>query len=254
MKLPSELVLLATVHGGIPIQNGEAKTFVVPEGFTITRVMATRPGICNVTSEAQVDTLVKTMNTNPEETFETMKITQAQVLKSITQQLKGDDPNNELLKQYIRSRIGSPTFKIFKSGDTMLDKTFVRNPDESMYKAFDFKLNVINMPGIPDLFDLFYFGTSGPAAKTRSKHDGAGVDLSMLVYALISKGVTDLTLYDLTCSSFMGDVPTTERDERRVRRDILQKGMGTRNRKKKTKRRSTRKRTSSKWTSNLRRQ
>lgn len=245
LKLPTELVLLATVHGGVPIENGNVKTFQVPQGFTITRIMLTRPGICNVTSEYQVDEVVKTMNISPQKTVETLKTTQAEVLKSITQQLKGENENNELFKQYIRSRITTPTRKVFKSGDTMINKIFIRDASESINKAFDFKLNAINVQGIPDIFDFIYFGTSGPAVKTRSKFHGLQIDLSTLIESLMSYGVTSLILYDLTCSSFMSNTPMTERQEREVRRYIVQQGWGkkrTRRLKKKTKTRRARNR------------
>lgn len=243
LKLPSELVVLATVHGGLTVENGQVKTFVVPEGFTITRVMATRPGICNVTSEEQIDTVVTTMGFSPQETVKTIKTTQAEVLKNINQQLKGDDPNNALFQQFVRSRIGNPTIKVFRHGDTMLDKYLVRDASENMYTAFDYKLNVVNVPGIPDLFDLMYHGTAGPAVKTRSKYHGVNVYLSMIVDGLKSHGVTNLLFYDLTCSTFMSETPMTERQERELRRYIVQNGWGkTRRRKNKTKSRKAKKR------------
>ncbi len=244
LKLPSELVLLATVHGGLNIDNGQVKTFVVPEGITITRIVATRPGVCNVTSEEQIDTVVSTMAMNPQETVQTIKTTQAEVLKSINQQLKGDDPNKELFHQFVRSRIGNPTVKVFGPGDTMLDKYLVRDASENMYRTFDYKLNIINVPGIPDLFDIMYYATAGPAVKTRSKHTEMSVYFSMLVDRLKSQGVTKLIFYDVTCSSFISDTPITERQERELRRYIVQKGWGkTRRRNRKTKTRKAKKRT-----------
>jgi hypothetical protein len=240
-KLPEELVLLATVHGGVPVENGDVKTFVVPQGVTVSRIMATRPGICNVTSEHQIDRVVQTMGSTPEKTFESLKIGQAEVLKSIAHKLKGNDPQKQFLQQYIRSRIGNPMVKVFNSGDVMMDKMFDRAPHEGLGKAFDFKLNVISMPGIPDLFDLIYFGKSGPAVKTRSKYSGSSVDLSMIVEALPSFGVKHLILLDLTCSSFTSNVPMTERQERDLRKSVLQRGLGTRRRNKKTKTRKAKK-------------
>lgn len=242
-KLPETLVLLATVHGGLDVENGKVKTFVVPEGITITRIMSARPGVCNVTMEKQIDALVGTLSTNPEETGKTIKTTQVEVLKDIDQRLKGDAANNGMLQQFVRSRIGNPTKQVFRSGDTMLDKFLVRDAGESMYKAFDYKLNIINMPGIPDLFDLMYYETSGPAVKTRSKYYGVNVYLSMLVDRVKSQGVSNLIFYDMTCSSFMSDAPMTERQERELRRDIIQRGVG-----KKTKSHKTRRSKSySKW-------
>lgn len=256
MALPPELVLLATVHGGLMVDdNKQIQTFRIPDGIKVTRVMATRPGICNVTSEDQINEVIKDMTSaglNTEEigrTVQSIQASQPEVVKTIMGQLKGDDPNRELLQQFLRSRIATPTTKVFNPGSIMLDKYLTRDIYEGHGQAFDYKLNAMNIPGVPDLFDVVTYRTAGPATQIKSKQYKREIDLSVLVNILRDRGVQHLILYDLTCSTFMPDVPMTDREERALRRDIIQKGLGkkTRRLKRKTKTRRGKKRTPSKW-------
>lgn len=73
MSLPSTLVLFATVHGSIPVitttdAGGQPKkevgSFKVPTGMEITRVMATRPGVCNMTTTDEINKFVKLLQKN----------------------------------------------------------------------------------------------------------------------------------------------------------------------------------------------
>jgi hypothetical protein len=250
-KFPPELVLLATVHGGLLVnENKQIETFVVPQGFKITRVMATRPGICNVTTSDQIDEVVRDMRefgfSNVEETIQKIRASQPEVVKSILGQLKGENENKALFEQFVRSRIATPTTKVFTAGNTMLNKLLIRYEGEGEGEAFDFKLNAMNMPGRPDLFNLLLFKTSGPATQTRAKNIERWMHLTELVEELKSRGVNHLVFYDLTCSSFMPDTPMTDREERALRRDIVQTGLGkrkTRRPKRKTKTRRGKKRT-----------
>lgn len=249
LRLPKELILLATVHGGIFVEDRNVNTFVVPEGMKITRIMATRPGVCNVTTEEQIDNVVTDMKESgvaPKDiqtALSNIKSAQTEVVKSVMGQLKADDPNKALFQQFIQSRIATPTVKVFNAGDTMLNKFLARSAEEGREQAFDYKLNALNMPGKPDLFDLIPFGSAGPAARTRSKTPhGRELFLSNVVGVLRQQGVEHLILYDFTCSSFMGD-EMDPRTEREVRRFILQNGWGkTRRRKHKTKTRKAKKR------------
>jgi hypothetical protein len=222
----------------------------------ITRIMATRPGICNVTNEEQINQVVvdmKQFGSNPEEigqVVQTIKSSQPEVIKNILGQLKSGDPNKDLLQQFLRSRIATPVTKVFNSGNVMLDKYLARDETEGDEEAFDFKLNVLNMPGVPDLFDIMNFRTAGPAARTRSKPYDRSTMFSVVVEVLKGKGVKHIVFYDLTCSSFMSDDPIIEREERILRREILQKGLArktTRRRKTKTKSRRGKKRPASTW-------
>lgn len=258
LGLPPQLILLATVHGGLMVESGQMKTFTVPEGIKVTRIMATRPGICNVTTEEQiihVSTGMKTIGLTPEDvetTVHYIQPTQDEVVKSVMGQLKSDTANNGLFVQFLRSRISKPTVKEFNPGDTMLDKYFARDSTEGSDSEFDYKLNALNVVGNPDIFDVVTFKTTGPAVRTRSKQgEDRQMYMSELLETLKGKGVKHLVFYDFTCSSFMSDRRMTERDERQFRRNILQQGWGkkrkTRRQKNKTKTRRGKKRTVVKW-------
>lgn len=248
LKLPQTLVLLATTHGGMlvdeVVENNEkvkkVQTFVVPRGFSITRYMATRPGVCNMTTEDQIDTIVKTMNRDPGQTVPTIKTTQAEVVKSVETMLKDNEGDLDLVREYLRGRISNPTLKEFKAGDTLVDKYLTRSDEENTGVAFDFKLNLLNVSGVPDLFDLMKFGSTGPAVRTRAKKEGdVDTQLSELVTAIRALGVKRLVLYDLTCSSFMREPPITDAEARILRRSIIQEGLG----KRKTRRTNTKTKT-----------
>lgn len=247
---PKQLILLATVHGGIFVEDTTVNTFVVPQGMKITRIMATLPGICNVTTEDQINTVIgemKELGTSPidiQKSLSTIQSTQAEVIKGIMGQMKADDPNKELFRQFMQSRIARPNVKVFNPGDTMLNKLLARSPGEGIDSAFDYKLIGLNMDRQPDLFDLIPFGSAGPAANTRAKSRyGREIFLDKVVEVLKNQGVEHVVLYDFTCSSFMGD-EMDPRTERRFRRDILQQGWGkTRRLKRKTKTRRGKKRT-----------
>jgi hypothetical protein len=251
------MVLFATVHGGLLVdEQKQVKTFIVPEGMKISRIMATRPGICNVTNADQVDELVRDMKELGSQAedigkaVENIKASQPSVIENIMGQIKNDDPNRGLFEQFLRSRIATPTLKEFNPGDTMLDKYLARDSYEGFEEAFDFKLLALNMVGKPDLFDTMIFGTSGPATNTRSKKIDREVMTSVLVNLLKARGVEHIIFYDLTCSSFMPLEPISERQERALRKDILQQGWGkkrTRRSNNKTKTRRGKKRTVSKW-------
>lgn len=239
------IVILASVHGVLPQDNKQVSTFTVPEGFSITRIMATRPGVCNVTNEDQINSLVAAMSKNPEETAKILKITQKEVIKSISN-IKSDDENKSLFQEYKRYNIVNPTVKTFIQGDEMLNKFFARSPDEDMDKPFDYKLNIVNSIGKYDLMDYLKTGTVGVAAHTRSKVGEMGAYLSEIIEVLRNEGFNNLVLFDLACSSFMNDEYLSRYEKRSMRADIEQRGIGrkkTRRPKRKTKTRRGKKRT-----------
>ena len=249
-KLPETLVLFATVHGSIPVESGQERLFAVPQGMRITRVMATRPGVCNVTQEDQITQIVKDMNATfknitPAEInaiISNIKPVTSDVVKQVESQVKSETPNTPLFQQFLRSHIKTPVVKTFVSGQPIINKFLARSADEGIESAYDYKLNMINVPGNPDLFDYAIFGRTGPSTALRKyAYAGREADLSTMVESLHAQGVNHLVLFDFTCSSFDGVV--TDREERALRRNMVQRGVGkTRRRKHKTKTRKAKKR------------
>ncbi len=246
-------MLFATVHGVIPVEEGVERLFTVPPGIKITRVMATRPGVCNITQEDQVDRIVNDMKKTFTETItpaqinavvESIKPSTRELVKGLPGDMKADLENKELFQQFMRSHIKTPVVKEFLPGQPIIDKYLARSPEEGIGSAHDFKLNVINVPGTPDLFDIATSGRTGPSAALRKDAGlGKGIDLSVVVNGLSGMGVKHLVLFDFTCSSF--DSVVSDRAERVLRRDMIQRGVGkrkTRRRNKKTKTRKGKKR------------
>lgn len=242
-KLPDTLVLVATVHGGIPVDSGKvARLFKVPQGIQITRIMTARPGVCNVLWEDRANQIVKDMNqtfkdVTPEEIntiVEGMSATMPGVVKRIESRLREGTPYAAQFQQFIRSHIKTPAVETFLPGEPLIDKEFYRGRGQGTESAYDSKLVMINVPGNPDFFDEMIFGRTGPSIARKSASSSVEADLSTVVGNLRARGVKHLVFFDFTCSSFEGKL--TNRDERILRRDIVKRGTGRRTHRVKRKR------------------
>jgi hypothetical protein len=255
VSFPETLILFATIHGGIPIKANEVETFPVPDGLKITRIMATKPGICNVTNEYQIERIMSDMNAKKfveitdadvASILRSIQPTQSELIKEVVRTAAKEDTNKSLFSTFLTGHLKSPSVRTFTSGQPMLEKILLRKKSEGIDSAYDFKINAINMPGTPDIIDLIQYGTSGPSSQTRSKTlYGRQLKLSSLV-DFLSQYVKHIVLIDFTCSTFMGDGLMTGREERHARLTATRQGYGrkrTRRQVKKTKaRKSTKKR------------
>jgi hypothetical protein len=267
------MVLFATVHGVIPIitttdASGQPKqevgTFLVPKGMRITRVMATLPGVCNMTTNDEIEKFVKMLHdmapeieTNKDLTDEQLQQLQrrmqkeySDILGSVQQQIKSVE-DKDLYLEFVRSSISKLVLQRFGEQQPILEKFLARQSNEGVDTKHDYKLNIINMRNIPDIFDRVISISSGKyATRAAVASEGSGIWLSELVYRLQTLGVTNLIFVDFTCSSFEDGV-LTDRGARIVRRDTITKGRGRRKRTRrsnnKTKTRRGKKRTVSKW-------
>ena len=247
-KLPEKLVLVATVHGSIPLNSGKVPRLLkVPQGIQITRIMAARPGVCNVLWEERANQIVKDMNQTfkditPEEIntiVESISSTMPDVVKRIESRLREGTPHTIPFQEFIRSHIKTPVVETFLPGERLIDKEFYRARGQGIDSAYDSKLVMINVPGNPDFFDEMIFGRTGPSIARKSASSSVEADLSTIVGNLRDRGVKHLVFFDFTCSSFEGKI--NDREERILRRDIVKRGTGRRIRRVK-KRRITRRR------------
>ena len=263
VTFPSTLILFVSVHGVIPLTEArEVETFIVPDGMTITRAMATRPGVCNMTTEPQIDKIAKLlMKENLVGSYyeyiqysaSKLKRLNKGVIKEVSEQFKSSESEPEsrnLEEQFLRYHIPTPTIKVFNERQIMIDKYLTRSSEEGKDSRFDYKLNIMNIPGYPDLFDIFMF-TPEQQIVTRSvaKTTERGVYLSTLAKVLKDQGVKELVLVDFSCSSFdESELPPAEAERlsRLARRHAELEGRGrkqkTRRRKHKTKTRKAKKR------------
>ncbi len=261
VTFPPTLILFVSVHGVIPLtEANEVETFVVPDSMTITRAMATRPGVCNMTTEPQIDkvaqllmkeNLVGSYYEYIQYSSARLKQLNKRVIKQVSEQLKSSEPEERKFdQQFLRYHIPVPTIRVFNERQIMIDKYLTRSSEEGKDSRFDYKLNIMNIPGYPDLFDIFMF-TPEQQIVTRSvaKTTERGVYLSTLVKVLRDQGVKELVLVDFSCSSFdESQLPPAEAERlsRLARRHAELEGRGrkqkTRRRKHKTKTRKAKKR------------
>lgn len=219
--IPRNLVVVVATHGCTVVYSEDVETFKVPEGMTLTLVSATLPGVVNVTQSDQVNAIVASATEDPTSITSTLKRTDRKLMDGINSQLKNGTGNVDMFKEYIQSRLKNPEPVVLKPGNEVAEKIFSRGTYEGLYQAFDYRINAINIPGTPDLFDLLRNRTSGPSTNTRYQawRDEPTIKFSLLLEILALEKVTNLTLYDLSCSSFQHEDPMymTLRDERRVR-------------------------------------
>jgi hypothetical protein len=143
------------------------------------------------------------------------------------QQIVPDDEEEELMefinlkddiesdKQYLYHKQGlrRDTY-VNTSGDaSMLDKVYVRKSSEQSKSAYDYKINVLNVIGIPDLFNEII--------SRRSGRSDISFELSLkeiIDYLYFVKKVNEIIIFDFSCSSF-ADAVTHEPvfDERLIR-------------------------------------
>lgn len=259
LKFPEKIIILATVHGVIPVSREKMDVvgrFRIPEGMRLHLISTTRPGICSLTSTEWINNLINIFNKAHEENYMIKELPyyifnsiineQAQMVKNIIKKSERMEEIPENKKsQIIRSGMKYPSMTVYDSGESVVEKVFVRSKDEGDTMAFDFKLNIVNMPGIPDLFDILSFNTYGIAAHTRSKAVREEVYFSRIMDVLKNNGVKEVFFYDLTCSSFQNtdnsntdnsNTNMSNRNIRRIRLKALQRGKGHRSNKNRTNR------------------
>jgi hypothetical protein len=126
--------------------------------------------------------------------------------------------------------------RTYKSNEfpTIKDKEFTVNPNkivEPEYKHLDSRINIVNIPGMPDLFDDTIF----EGLEMRHTSNSKRVYMSKLIKYLYNNGVKNVILVDFSCSvcGYSRD-NLTERDLRNLRR-----GFGKKTRKNKAKTRKS---------------
>lgn len=243
MSIPETLVLMITTHGNIKLENDEPVRLKVPEAMKITKVAVAPIGVCNVTTENQIDSLSKYIPPFFEQISEEdlddklsyamsfIKSTHLGVKTKVKSDLKTE--KDEQMEEFIRYGDKPQTVYTYTSGQELLDKHYSRSAEEGVEKAFDYKINMLNVKGKPDLFQYMVHGRMGPL--TRSTTQDEGVDLSDIVDFVKQQGVKHLVMFDLSCSTIPGLEP---RDIRAKRRRLEIEGVS--GGRKKTKTRKTR--------------
>lgn len=244
---------MITTHGNIKLENDEPVRLKVPEAMKITKVAVAPLGVCNVTTQDQIDSLSKYIARFFEQFSEEdlddkvsyamsfIKSFQSNVKTKVKSDLK--TKKDEQMEEFIRYGDKRQTVYIYTSGQELLDKRYSRSREENLERAFDYKINMLNVRGKPDLIHYMVTGKVGQITRSDTRDEGISIDLSDIVDFVKEQGVKHLVVFDLSCSTIPGLEP---RDIRAKRRRLEIEGVS--GGRKKTKSRKTRRSKSySKW-------
>jgi hypothetical protein len=231
MGFPETVVLSITVHGLMSVENGAVTTFTVPDGMRIIKISAVAPGVCNVTTESEIETAnasIRKVFGSPQLRYEDIEPKLASLVQSlktleydttptIRSQLKGE--KNTDMSNFLRHTDKGFSIVNYESGKTMINKEFGRSDGEGVENVDDYKITAINAVGQPDIHSLIVSerpGATMTRASTKSEGDFL-LRLSTIVTFLKEKGVKNIVLFDFSCSEM---TEGTERDIRNERRNL----------------------------------
>jgi hypothetical protein len=221
MVFPETVIVSVTLHGSIhPEDDTPIPTFKVPEGMRIKKISAVAPGVCNVTSETQIAKINNSISSafkNPVQ-YEDVDSKLPSLIQSFKQLEKNEvitilKDSGEKEKDFVRHTDKGYTVAEYLAGQPILQKRYSRSVGEGIDDANDFKINLLNVEGQPDLHSLLLTGRSG-ATTTRASEIEEGqymVRLSSFVNLLQEKGVKNIVLFDFSCSDFYDTTPRTSR-------------------------------------------
>ena len=236
MVFPETVVLSITVHGLISVENGAVTTFTVPDGIRIIKISAVAPGVCNVTTESEIETAnasIRKVFGSPQLRYEDIEPKLASLVQSlktleydttptIRSQLKGEKDTD--MSNFLRHTDKGFSIVNYESGKTMINKEFGRSDGEGLESVDDYKITALNAVGQPDIHSLIVPERPG-ATMTRASTKSEGqylLRLSTIVTFLKEKGVKNIVLFDFSCSEM---TEGTERDIRNERRNLVKQGL-----------------------------
>jgi hypothetical protein len=263
MAYPESVILQITTHGSIELdENNQPIEFNFQPGMFLTKLSAVTPGTCNIMSAESsnyfsrtimnnIDRILWLLNFNriiSEEELEQMGT--PGLIKSFVRIFKREDTADlkdvEHQLQTADSDIDPDYLKYFHNYDqsylyspkktSAINKVYVRGQGEIFgapkIGTWDYKINVLNMPGQPDLMREI----AGRTHYNRSK-----ITFKDIMDFLYAHGVRYVFLFDFSCSIF--EDPMSETADRAVKRDLLKRGLygGKKTRRHKKKRKTAKK-------------
>lgn len=238
LSLPETLVVSVTLHGTIALNEDKSvPTFQVPVGMRVSKVNAVPPDVCNMMTDPDASAIQQRLTEiAPPGTTKTYE----QIVSDLTTLLPRFKAMHKETIKNVRSdpvvsvnpdtaqfvRYADLGFANVYSNATLVDKQYSRSADEGIStgpagednQTFNYKINAINVPGVPDLFG-YYINGAIPAVTRgqRANEDDKAIQLSDLIAYLHGKlKVTNLIIVDFSCSSIIGTM--TARERRYVRR------------------------------------
>jgi hypothetical protein len=242
MNYPETALIVITSHGEIPITKDPITTenipyiFIIPnEISTITKLSVVAPGVCNITNTEDVDDFVKTLmekikDPNEYNALLTDPINYLNLLVQINKEIekevvtqtinvkntKEDDYDPTVHDEYVYHLNQRYNITQYKSDDEMLNKVYTRNNKTELNRsAWDHQMILVNAEGKPDLFTEI----NGKSFQDKNSE----LVFSNVVEFLKNKGVKNIILVDLSCSTFESEIAISKRDERSIRRGIFGK-------------------------------
>jgi len=236
MEFPETVVLSITLHGQMSVKNGAVGEFTVPEGMRIIKVSAVAPGVCNVTTESEIEKAnasIRKVFGSPDLTYkdvvsklappvQSLKTLESDTTHTIRSQLKGE--KNTDMSNFLSHTDKGFSIVNYESGKPMINKEFGRSGGEGRKSVDDYKITALNAVGQPDLHSIIVSGRSG-ATDTRGSIKSEGeflLRLSTIVTFLQKEGVKNILLFDFSCSEM---TEGSERYKRLLRLNLTKKGL-----------------------------
>ena len=262
MDYPETVIIAVTTHGTTSTfinadKKLSAPTFELPPGMTLRKISAVAPGVCNFIHTPDADEYIqeiiswvkklkpkeiikedigsKVASYLREEDYENEYIPISKVLQRIKrkqsrkffQDEEHENPDKELVryldnwdKSYQQGTYSNPVKRLRSSTmnpprTRVLNKIYARtNSTEQFEGVWDFKIIALNVLGYPDIMTEMVGRT----------HIGTSlIQLDEIVDFLHDKGVKNIILIDLSCSSFYDEVD--DATVRLLQRELLSKGL-----------------------------
>ena len=236
MVFPETVVLSITVHGLMSVENGAVAEFTVPDGMRIIKISAVAPGVCNVTTESEIEKAnasIRKVFGSPQLTYkdvvskltplvQSLKTLESDTTPTIRSQLKGEKDTD--MSNFLRHTNKGFSIVHYESGKPMINKEFGRSDGEGLKSVEDYKITALNAVGEPDLHSIIVSERSGATmtrATTKSEEQYL-LRLSTIVTFLQERGVKNIVLFDFSCSEM---TEGTERDIRNARLNLVKQGL-----------------------------
>ena len=235
MVFPETVVLSITVHGLMSVENGAVAEFTVPDGMRIIKISAVAPGVCNVTTESEIEKAnasIRKVFGSPQLRYEdiepnlaslvqSLKTLESDTTPTIRSQLKGEKDTD--MSNFLRHTDKGFSIVNYESGKTMINKEFGRSDGEELESVDDYKITALNVVGQPDLHSIIVSerpGATMTRGSTKSEEQYL-LRLSTIVTFLQERGVKNILLFDFSCSEM---TEGTERDIRNARLNLVKQG------------------------------
>jgi hypothetical protein len=207
------------------VENGAVAEFTVPDGMRIIKISAVAPGVCNVTTESEIEKAnasIRKVFGSPQLRYEdiepnlaslvqSLKTLESDTTPTIRSQLKGEKDTD--MSNFLRHTDKGFSIVNYESGKPIINKEFGRSDGEELESVDDYKITALNVVGQPDLHSIIVSerpGATMTRGSTKSEEQYL-LRLSTIVTFLQENGVKNILLFDFSCSEM------TEGSERAIR-------------------------------------